>query len=470
MLKGTAVAIGGRGVLLRGASGSGKSDLALRLIGGGARLIADDCVLIDEAGLLSPPPTIGGFIEVRGVGIRRVPGEAGVPLALIVDLVPSGSVERLPDPSVERHRGREIPVIRLDPFEPSAPLKVGFALERDEMERVDPESGASPSAAILYNDGMSGEAEHSSGSTGPSEPARVVLITGMSGAGRSTALKLLEDMGYEAVDNLPLSLLPRLVGSAEADHRPIAVGIDIRTRDFAVENLLQEIERLASSGHLGCRLVFLDCDDDTLVRRFTETRRRHPLAIDRPVTDGVRLERRLVSPLRDRANLTIDTSILRPPQLRQVLDDHFGLAGGRRLSIFVTSFSYRAGLPRNADLVFDVRFLNNPHYDPALRELTGLDPEVATFIGADPGLESFFQSLIALLGPLLPRYDREGKSYLTLAVGCTGGRHRSVFIAERLADWLRGLGQAVTVSHRDLPPAGPPRVDPPNRETGAAAS
>jgi RNase adapter protein RapZ len=278
---------------------------------------------------------------------------------------------------------------------------------------------------------------------------RVLLITGMSGAGHSTALKTLEDMGYEAVDNLPISLLPSLLHHEAAACRPLVIGIDIRTRDFGIAALLAALDELAATG-AAPDLVFLDCEDELLQRRYTETRRRHPLAGDRPVTDGIRLERERVSPLRARADLVIDTSALTVADLKRLLQGHFALDAASGVSVFVTSFSYRNGLPRDADLVFDVRFLDNPHYDPTLRPLTGLDAAVAERVAADPGYAPFFERLTGLLLPLLPRYDREGKSYLTIAIGCTGGQHRSVFVAERLAEWLLQQGKRVTVAHREL--------------------
>ena len=286
-----------------------------------------------------------------------------------------------------------------------------------------------------------------------SAPARVtrgrlLVVTGMSGAGRSTALKVLEDMGYEAVDNLPLSLLPNLLNAPAAP--PLAIGVDVRTRDFGVNALLAALDSLVAEHDLDLKIVFLDCEDDRLVRRYTETRRRHPLAGDRPVLDGIHLERQRVWPLRDRADLVIDTTTLNPGDLKRLLQGHFALGAAPGITIFVTSFSYRHGLPRDADLVFDVRFLRNPHYVAALRPLTGRDAPVGAFIEADADFAPFFQRLCLLLAPLLPRYEREGKSYLTIAIGCTGGRHRSVYLAERLAAWLSEQGRPVGVNHRDL--------------------
>ena len=286
-------------------------------------------------------------------------------------------------------------------------------------------------------------------------PVPVVLVTGMSGAGKSTALKVLEDLGYEAIDNLPLHLLSRLL--APEDDRlsasrldAIAVDVDVRTRDFEADSFIAEMMPLAAREDLAFRLVFLDCDDDVLQHRFTETRRRHPLAGDRPVADGIAHERRLMLQLRDSADLVIDTSHLTIPEFRHLVTRYFALDAGPEMAISVTSFSYRRGLPREADLVFDVRFLANPHYVERLRPRSGKDGEVAAYIEKDPAFGPFFESLTGMLCDLLPHYAREGKSYLTVAIGCTGGRHRSVYIAERLAGELGSQGHAVSVNHRDL--------------------
>ena len=284
---------------------------------------------------------------------------------------------------------------------------------------------------------------------------RVVLITGMSGAGLSVALKALEDHGYESVDNLRLSLVTALIQQDAGVRRPIAVVIDSRTRDFSAEAFLQQMDALTARPDLDVRLLFLDCSDEVLQRRFTETRRRHPLAIDRQVPDGIKRERTLLAPLADRADVTLDSTDLSIHDLRRLLGGHFALAGETQLQVFVTSFSFRRGLPREADLVFDVRFLVNPHYEPDLRPLSGLDAAVADKVAGDPDFPAFFRHLTELLGPLLPRYNLEGKSYLTIAVGCTGGRHRSVFVAERLARWLRERGLRVGLAHRDLERATP---------------
>ncbi len=287
------------------------------------------------------------------------------------------------------------------------------------------------------------------------EAERVVVVTGMSGAGKTLALKALEDLGFEAVDNLPLSLLSSLVRPGDGVARPLAIGIDIRTRDFGIEHFLSAIDRLAADDSVALRIVFLDADDDVLTRRYTETRRRHPLAVDRPLIDGIRHERVLVASLRSRPDVTvIDTSNLAPAEFKRMLALRLGLEADRGLVVFVTSFAYRNGLPREADLVFDARFLDNPHYVEALRPLTGRDAAVAAHVAADPAFPAFFDALTNLLAPLLPRFAAEGKSYLTVAVGCTGGRHRSVVVAERLAAWLKQGGARVELRHRELEEGG----------------
>ena len=289
--------------------------------------------------------------------------------------------------------------------------------------------------------------------TDQAPPTPLLLVTGVSGAGKSSALKVLEDLGYEAVDNLPVSLIRRLV-SPEEFPQPVAIGIDIRTRDFNAAGFLGALNTLVERPDMDVKLLFLDCDDDVLVRRFEETRRRHPLADDRPVSDGLRRERVLMADVQKQANIIVDTSEMALADLKRTLEGHFGLEGEGQLSVFVTSFSYRRGLPRDADLVFDVRFLKNPHYDLDLRELSGLDEAVGEFISADERFQPFFDNLTRLLEPLLIGYADEGKSYLTIAFGCTGGRHRSVFVAEKLARWFDGKDRHLQLGHRDLDKLG----------------
>ncbi|MBT3789585.1 MAG: RNase adapter RapZ [Alphaproteobacteria bacterium] len=291
---------------------------------------------------------------------------------------------------------------------------------------------------------------------------KVVLITGMSGAGKTSVLKCMEDFGYEAIDNLPLSLLGRLLhghedvegdqGLADA----VAIGIDFRSRDFAVTALADLMTSLKQRPDLELELLFLDCDQHTLRRRFTETRRRHPLAADRPVVDGIAHEAELLAPLRGAADLLIDTTNLGVAELRSMMEQRYQLDDDTGMTVAVTSFAYRQGLPREADLVFDVRFLNNPHYEESLRTRTGLDADVGAFIAKDPAFEPFFKSLTGLLGQLLPHYKREGKSYLTIAMGCTGGQHRSVYLSECLRRWFEEINETVYVRHRELEKDGNP--------------
>lgn len=290
---------------------------------------------------------------------------------------------------------------------------------------------------------------------GNKDAGRVLLVTGMSGAGKSSTLKALEDMGWEVVDNLPLNLLDRLLETRGGEDEPeaappLAVGIDTRTRGFDPDHLIRLIAETDPATRRAISLCFLDADGDVLQRRFTETRRRHPLATDRTVMDGIRNERELLEGLRRLADESIDTSDLTLPELRRILAARFSPERPAGLQVFVTSFSFKLGLPRDADLVFDVRFLRNPHYVPALKERTGLEEDVRAHIRGDEAWEPFVDRTADLLALLLPRYGSEGKSYLTIAFGCTGGRHRSVYAASLFGERLRGLADHVTVRHRDL--------------------
>ena len=282
----------------------------------------------------------------------------------------------------------------------------------------------------------------------------IVIVTGLSGAGKSTALGAFEDMGYEVVDNMPLALLARFMKTQDdnpehANERPIGFGIDCRTRAFNADGVLAEIERLRARQGQDVTLLFLDCDDLELVRSFSETRRRHPLAIDRRVEDGIAKERELLGRLKAHADRLLDTTGQTIHQTRKRIRDSFTVEAPHGLQITVSSFSYAKGLPRDADLVMDVRFLRNPHYVDRLKPLTGKHEAVAAYVASDPDFAPFFDQLVTLTGLLLPRFKEEGKSYLTIAFGCTGGRHRSVFVAEFLAKVLEKDGYAVNIVHRD---------------------
>ena len=282
----------------------------------------------------------------------------------------------------------------------------------------------------------------------------ILLVTGLSGAGKSTVLKTLEDLGWETVDNLPLRLLDRLLStplseSTESDS-PLAVGIGARTRDFDPESIVKRVKKLRAEHGYDIGTLFLDCSGAELERRYAETRRRHPLALDRPASDGIARERELLAPLRRWANRLIDTTDLSSNELAQQVRATFGGDGLGEPTLSVMSFGYARGIPRNADLMFDMRFLRNPHWDEKLRPGTGLDADVAAYVAADPAYDDAMKQIEDLLLLLLPRYRAEGKAYVTIAFGCTGGRHRSVHVTEQVAKRLRDAGFSPTVTHRDL--------------------
>ncbi|MFS2111699.1 RNase adapter RapZ [Sphingomonas sp. Sphisp140] len=286
-------------------------------------------------------------------------------------------------------------------------------------------------------------------------PKQILLVTGMSGAGKSTVLRTLEDLGWEVVDNLPLLLLNRLLDTAPSegldvdDDRPLAIGIGTQTRGFDPESIVRRIKKLREDHGHDVGTLFLECSGAELERRYSETRRRHPLAQDRPAWDGIAHERELLMPLRRWANRLIDTTDLSSNELAQQIRATFSGEGLGETVISVVSFGFARGLPRDADLVFDMRFLRNPHWVPELRPGTGKDADVSAYIAADPAYPEAMAQIESLLLLLLPRYQAEGKAYVTIAFGCTGGRHRSVHVAERMAARLRDAGFSPTVAHRD---------------------
>ena len=256
------------------------------------------------------------------------------------------------------------------------------------------------------------------------QPARlpVVLVTGLSGGGKASILRALEDVGYEAVDNPPLTMLEAMVSRGD---RKLALCVDTRTRGFDADRVLEAMERLRLNPALRVELIYAWADDQTLQRRYTETRRRHPMAAQGRVADGIKAEQVATVKLRERADLVIDTSELPLPALRRMIEQHYGQDADSeeaRMVVSLTSFAYPRGLPAEADLVFDARFLRNPHYDPVLRPLTGLDSEVSAHISSDPDHDAYLARITALVDLVLPRFVQEGKKYATVAIGCTGGR------------------------------------------------
>ena len=278
---------------------------------------------------------------------------------------------------------------------------------------------------------------------------RIVLVTGPSGAGRATAIRALEDLGYEPIDNLPLSLVPRLFDGPPLG-RPVALGIDVRNRDFSVASLIWLIDDLTRRPEISADLLFLDCQPAELLRRYGETRRRHPFLSAPTPEEAVESESGLLAPIRDRADILIDTTELSPHDLKAEIARWLDPGTTERLAVSVHSFSYKRGVPRGLDLMFDCRFLRNPHWDPALRALDGRDPSVAAHVENDPLYPTFFEKTRDLLLFLLPAQVDEGKSHVAIGFGCTGGQHRSVMMAENMAKTLAAAGWQVSIRHREL--------------------
>mgnify|MGYP003956553521 CR=1 FL=1 len=282
---------------------------------------------------------------------------------------------------------------------------------------------------------------------------RIVVITGLSGSGKSTAIRALEDLDYFCVDNLPVVLLPKFVELAQVTRRPldrVGLVVDVRERQF-LQVADQILGNVRARGH-SVKVVFLSTEDDTLVRRFSETRRKHPLD-STDVRAGIRIEQELLQDLRRIADVTIDTTKLTVHNLRDRIQKEFDPQpdGRGRMAVNVISFGFRYGVPRDADLVFDVRFLANPHYVETLRPQTGLDSPVSDYVLTQEKTQEFLERLYPMLSFLIPQYEAEGKSYLTIAIGCTGGQHRSVAISEEVCKWIRGLPHDAAVHHRNIP-------------------
>ncbi|MBD2842415.1 RNase adapter RapZ [Erythrobacter rubeus] len=285
-------------------------------------------------------------------------------------------------------------------------------------------------------------------------PQRILLVTGLSGAGKSTTLDVLEDLGWETIDNFPVRMLERLVapGDEPVDEQrgPLAIGFDSRTRGFVPADIIELLGQLTERNDLSVSFMFIDCADGELERRFNETRRRHPMTHGRPLQEGIAAERDLLEALRHAADTVIDTTSLATNELQAHVRDLFDIGEAGDATLTISSFGFARGMPPLADLVFDMRFLDNPHWVDGLRELTGRDAPVGEHIEKDPAFHAAFEQIRDLLLTLLPRYEAQGKAYVHVAFGCTGGRHRSVFTAERMAQGLREAGFSPTVRHRNL--------------------
>lgn len=278
---------------------------------------------------------------------------------------------------------------------------------------------------------------------------RVVLVSGPSGAGRTTAINVLEDFGFEAIDNLPISLVPRLLDGPARD-TPLALGLDARNRDFSVTALISLIENLSVRNDLAFEILYLDCAPEQIIRRYSETRRRHPLSPDMDPLSGVTTERDLMEPIRFRADILIDTTETSPHDLKAELKRWYAKSPDEVLTVSLQSFSYKRGTPRGIDIMFDARFLSNPHWEPSLRALDGRDEAVQLYVAQDLRYVEFIDKIEDLINFLIPAHQEEGKSHLSIGIGCTGGQHRSVTIVEKLSQSLANAGWHVSKRHREL--------------------
>jgi UPF0042 nucleotide-binding protein len=276
-------------------------------------------------------------------------------------------------------------------------------------------------------------------------------VTGISGAGKSSALRVFEDLGYEAIDNIPLSIIVSLVQLTQEKDRDLVIGVDVRSRDFSPDFMVECVRQLKSvSTTVMLTTLFLDCDDEVLQKRFAETRREHPLAPENFLLDSIHNERHIMMAVKQVSDMILDTSLFGNKDLKRWLAERFFRGGKDLLTVSIISFSYKKGLPREADMVFDVRFLQNPYYNDALRDLSGVNESVGAYIEQDSKFTDFFKKLCDYVTFIMPGYRAEGRRYVTLAIGCTGGMHRSVYVSNKLADTLRAKGLTVFVYHRDL--------------------
>jgi len=295
--------------------------------------------------------------------------------------------------------------------------------------------------------------------TNSMEMSHVVLVTGPSGAGRTTAINFLEDAGFEAIDNVPLTLAPRLFEGPSLN-RPLALGLDTRNRDFSAIQMMETIEELSSKPSLKVEVLYIDCAVDVLIRRFSETRRRHHLSPDGAALAGIQMDLDLMQPARARANILIDTTTLSPHELRAQITQYFVPQKVKKLAISVQSFSYKRGVPRGVDMMFDCRFLRNPYWDKGLSDQNGLSAAVQAYVSTDKNFLPFRKQVLALAELVIPAHQAEGRSYLSIGFGCTGGKHRSVTMAEKLRKDLQLSGWHVSIRHRELAAQRVQRDDP----------
>ncbi|OCX58672.1 RNase adaptor protein RapZ [Thioclava sp. SK-1] len=296
-------------------------------------------------------------------------------------------------------------------------------------------------------------------------PQRVVLVTGPSGAGRSTVIATLEDLGYETIDNLPLSMVPRVIDGPLL--QPLALGVDVRNRDFSATRLIELIDSLTRHPDVQLEVLYMDARADVLQRRYSETRRRHPLSPDDAPMEGITQEMDILAPIRARADILIDSSDMTVHDCRAEISRLFDHGDDSHMSVSVHSFSYKRGVPRGLDVMFDCRFLTNPHWVPELRPMDGRQPEVAAHIQSDPRYDEFHERVLGLIKFLLPAHVQEGKTHLAIGFGCTGGKHRSVALTESIINALAEAGWHVSKRHRELERVG--RDGGPLAKTGSGA-
>ena len=277
----------------------------------------------------------------------------------------------------------------------------------------------------------------------------LIIVIGQSGAGRTTVIHILDDQGFDTLDNVPVHLIPR-VASRELVDKPLALGLDIRSKSFSVQNLMKEISNWEALSRSRVVILFLQCSLNILIKRFSLTRRPHPVPGEDSLELSIKRELKLIAPLRDKADLVLDTSNTSPNELRLKLGSIFPLANNRNIQIILQSFSFRKGSPSGLDMIFDCRFLKNPNWEDDLKNLNGTDTEVKNYLYKDKSWESFNNSLIKMMSTIIPSFEREGKSYLSIGLGCTGGQHRSVFVAEQLFEHLLDKHYDVKILHTTL--------------------